>query len=627
MVECAVATAKANVMLYDSKASTWIPSGPGHGISKVQLYHNTLTNAYRVVGWRLPDREVVINCAIARGLKYHQARPTFHQWRDSRQQVYGLNFTSVEEADAFAAAVKSALESLAALHRQQALQSQQQQQCRPPVTCDQLPSNVTTTANISYQQDMQQNQYQQPNHQIPSQQLLPNQQVTNQAYPVQPTGISLQKRPTLSSDLAESTESYGGPNNKHLPSASLNQQSERDTSCNDYEKMVNGVNDIILNDNQNVYPGVTTSKTNASSQQNTEISRVKSSVEQNTYPTNGYLMNDTVEHGVNCDSPYYSSSDDSVRNLHGLPNGFNGPHVNSTTSMILNTTDFQNKDSNESSLNTRSLSPNPCTSTNSNKSQQSIPAPPPLPPQTPIPPPPPPPIANVLGSKTWRQNSTSITTTTATNKPSGSQSAADNSDTSDYDGVNESSSFDTQLRMARQQRIRAASVAGLGSSDSSSTIPRTHGVDMMTDLQRVLAARRRAKEAEEDSNATTGVLSTSNNTTSTSTTITNSNNDIPIATSPIRSHSVTANVSTSVNSSSSSIVPGYATLRKASTPALDSTTLNNLANTCSNSISTAVNRADLEIFKRELISEFRREVQQLKNDVIEALRASSIRNC
>lgn len=56
--ECAVATAKANVMLYDSKASTWIPSGPGHGISKVQLYHNTLTNAYRVVGWRLPDREV-----------------------------------------------------------------------------------------------------------------------------------------------------------------------------------------------------------------------------------------------------------------------------------------------------------------------------------------------------------------------------------------------------------------------------------------------------------------------------------------------------------------------------------------------------------------------------------------
>lgn len=59
--ECAVATAKANVMLYDSKASTWIPSGPGHGISKVQLYHNTITNAYRVVGWRLQDREVLCN--------------------------------------------------------------------------------------------------------------------------------------------------------------------------------------------------------------------------------------------------------------------------------------------------------------------------------------------------------------------------------------------------------------------------------------------------------------------------------------------------------------------------------------------------------------------------------------
>ena len=55
--------------------------------------------------------QVVINCAILKGLKYNQATPTFHQWRDNRQ-VYGLNFTSKEDADSFAHAMLSALETL-----------------------------------------------------------------------------------------------------------------------------------------------------------------------------------------------------------------------------------------------------------------------------------------------------------------------------------------------------------------------------------------------------------------------------------------------------------------------------------------------------------------------------------
>ena len=29
--------------------------------------------------------KVVINCAILKGLKYNQATPTFHQWRDNKQ--------------------------------------------------------------------------------------------------------------------------------------------------------------------------------------------------------------------------------------------------------------------------------------------------------------------------------------------------------------------------------------------------------------------------------------------------------------------------------------------------------------------------------------------------------------
>lgn len=46
-------------------------------------------------------------------------------------------------------------------------------------------------------------------------------------------------------------------------------------------------------------------------------------------------------------------------------------------------------------------------------------------------------------------------------------------------------------------------------------------------------------------------------------------------------------------------------------------------NSCSTATSM-VSRADLEAFKRELMSEFRREVQQLKNDVIEGLSHPSV---
>lgn len=53
--------------------------------------------------------QVVINCIILRSLKYNQATATFHQWRDNKQ-VYGLNFSSKDDADAFAKAMNYAVE-------------------------------------------------------------------------------------------------------------------------------------------------------------------------------------------------------------------------------------------------------------------------------------------------------------------------------------------------------------------------------------------------------------------------------------------------------------------------------------------------------------------------------------
>lgn len=52
---------------------------------------------------------MVINCAILKGLKYNQATATFHQWRDNKQ-VYGLNFSSKDDADSFAHAMLHALD-------------------------------------------------------------------------------------------------------------------------------------------------------------------------------------------------------------------------------------------------------------------------------------------------------------------------------------------------------------------------------------------------------------------------------------------------------------------------------------------------------------------------------------
>ncbi|RMB90128.1 hypothetical protein DUI87_33468 [Hirundo rustica rustica] len=54
---------------------------------------------------------VVLNCPLGRGLRYSQATPQFHQWREGRR-VWGLSFAAPAEAAQFAAAVLRALQAL-----------------------------------------------------------------------------------------------------------------------------------------------------------------------------------------------------------------------------------------------------------------------------------------------------------------------------------------------------------------------------------------------------------------------------------------------------------------------------------------------------------------------------------
>ncbi|XP_028295252.1 enah/Vasp-like b isoform X2 [Gouania willdenowi] len=120
--EQSICQARASVMVYDDTSKKWVPIKPGQqGFSRINIYHNTANNTFRVVGVKLQDQQVVINYSIVKGLKYNQATPTFHQWRDARQ-VYGLNFASKEEATTFSNAMLFALNVLSAQDGGPALQ-------------------------------------------------------------------------------------------------------------------------------------------------------------------------------------------------------------------------------------------------------------------------------------------------------------------------------------------------------------------------------------------------------------------------------------------------------------------------------------------------------------------------
>lgn len=109
--EQSIITARASVMVYDETSKKWLPSGGSSGLSRVHIYQNTLNNTFRIVGRKLQDHELVINCAILKSLKYNQATLTFHNWRDSRQ-VYGLNFSTKEDAQNFAETMTQVLDIL-----------------------------------------------------------------------------------------------------------------------------------------------------------------------------------------------------------------------------------------------------------------------------------------------------------------------------------------------------------------------------------------------------------------------------------------------------------------------------------------------------------------------------------
>ena len=101
---------KATAMIYNDTQKKWVHCAP-NGPAKIQLLFSLDTQAYRIVGRQIQDHEVVLNHSITKGIKYNQATPTFHQWRD-QSCVYGLNFSTKLDAQEFGTTMMKILESV-----------------------------------------------------------------------------------------------------------------------------------------------------------------------------------------------------------------------------------------------------------------------------------------------------------------------------------------------------------------------------------------------------------------------------------------------------------------------------------------------------------------------------------
>ena len=62
--ETSIVVATASVMIYDDVNRKWIPSGTSSGLSRVHIYKNNNNNTYRVVGRKIQDHEVIMNCFV-----------------------------------------------------------------------------------------------------------------------------------------------------------------------------------------------------------------------------------------------------------------------------------------------------------------------------------------------------------------------------------------------------------------------------------------------------------------------------------------------------------------------------------------------------------------------------------
>ena len=87
MSEHSLVSGSATVMHYNDQTRQWVNTGDHAGLSKLHIYMNASNGAYRIVGRRIGDHQVLLNQGFSRGLKFQQSSNTFLQWKDARRGV------------------------------------------------------------------------------------------------------------------------------------------------------------------------------------------------------------------------------------------------------------------------------------------------------------------------------------------------------------------------------------------------------------------------------------------------------------------------------------------------------------------------------------------------------------
>lgn len=71
-------------MVYDDASKKWVPIKPGQqGFSRINIYHNTANNTFRVVGVKLQDQQVRPQCLVTSGnhVAFAATLQSFLLWR------------------------------------------------------------------------------------------------------------------------------------------------------------------------------------------------------------------------------------------------------------------------------------------------------------------------------------------------------------------------------------------------------------------------------------------------------------------------------------------------------------------------------------------------------------------
>ena len=100
--EQVLASVSANVMVYDDPTKRWVQASPAvsPSLCEVEILHHFENITFTIIARLAQTGEVVLCSSLERGMKYNEATPIFHQWRDNRI-VYGLHFLNRDEAEIF----------------------------------------------------------------------------------------------------------------------------------------------------------------------------------------------------------------------------------------------------------------------------------------------------------------------------------------------------------------------------------------------------------------------------------------------------------------------------------------------------------------------------------------------